>query len=30
MTTVEAVPQRPEDTEDNDKKPCGYGRMLRS
>ena len=26
MTTVE---QRPEDTADNDKKPCGYGRMLR-
>ena len=26
MTTVE---QRHEDTADNDKKPCGYGRMLR-
>src|SRR5258708_317195 len=29
MTTVEARPTSPEDLADNDKKPCGHGRMLR-
>ena len=29
MTTLENPVSRPEDTVDNDKKPCGYGRMLR-
>ncbi len=29
MTTIESRPPSPEDTADNDQKPCGYGRMLR-
>ena len=29
MTTIETRPPSPEDTADNDQKPCGYGRMLR-
>src|ERR1700684_4149322 len=29
MTTIESRPPSPEDTADNDQKPCGYGRMMR-
>src|ERR1700749_2109682 len=29
MTTIENRPPSPEDTADNDQKPCGHGRMLR-
>ena len=29
MTTLESRPPSPEDTADNDQKPCGHGRMLR-
>src|ERR1700757_1251185 len=29
MTTIESRPPSPEDTADNDQKPCGHGRMLR-
>ncbi|KLO33218.1 aerobic carbon-monoxide dehydrogenase large subunit [Mycobacterium haemophilum] len=29
MTTIESRPPSPEDTADNDQKPCGHGRMMR-
>src|SRR6201997_5149779 len=29
MTTIESRPPSPEDTADNDQKPCGHGRLMR-